>query len=143
VSAGGSGTIDRIHVGLVQRVTVLSAVLCLTSALAAGVRDRPLGLGIALGGGAILGLLGLYRWLAQGLLRPATQPRYRVLFWLVWTLKWPVIGGLFYLAYRSGAASAVGMVIGVSVVPAAAVATVVWALVAQLWRRQPGTGGEA
>jgi hypothetical protein len=143
VSAGGSGTIDRIHVGLVQRVTVLSAVLCLTSALAAGMRDRPLGLGIALGGGAILGLLGVYRWLAQGLLRPETQQRYRFLFWLVWTLKWPVVGGLLYLAYHSGAASAVGMIVGVSAVPAVAVAVVAWALLAQVWRRRVGTGGEA
>ncbi len=128
--------------GLVQRVTVLSAILCLCSALVAGVSSWPLGLGIALGGGTMIGLVAVYRWLAQGLLRPGVQQWYRVLFWLVWTLKWPVIGGLFYLAYRSGAASAIGLIIGISMVPAAAVAVVVWALLAQAWQRRPGAGGE-
>lgn len=129
--------------GLVQRVTLFSAVLCLASAVIAGRGDRPLGLGIALGGATMLGLLGIYRWLAQGLLRPGGQRWYRLLFWLVWTLKWPVVGGIFYLAYRSGAASAVGMIAGISVVPAAAVVAVVWALLAQAWQRRAGTGGEA
>jgi hypothetical protein len=90
----------------------------------------------------MIGLVALFRWLAQGLLRPGVQQWYRVLFWLVWTLKWPVIGGLFYLAYRSGAASAIGLIIGISMMPAAAVAVVVWALLAQAWQRRPGAGGE-
>lgn len=128
--------------GLVRRVTILSGILCLTGAVAAWVSNRPVGIGIAIGGGAMVCLLSVYRWLAQGLLRPGEQQRYRLLFWLVWTLKWPVVGGVFYLAYRSGAASAWGMIIGVSVVPAAATAVVLRALLAGAWQRRASAGGE-
>jgi hypothetical protein len=86
--------------------------------------SRPLCFGLALGGGIMLGMLSLYRWLAPLILAPGRTRRGYALFWGAWAGKWPVLGALLYFPLRAGWASPLGVGLGLAIVPAVITALV-------------------
>ncbi len=134
--------VDRIHIGLVKRVGIGAAVTLVAAVLLAASVSLPLAVGVALGGGFMLLLYGVYRVLAPVMLSAPARRRSRVLFWAVWALKWPLLAGLLYFSFRSGLASPLGVALGAGLLPAVAVLLVLRALLHDAWhgrqRRQAG-----
>lgn len=128
------GEVDRFHVGLVERITrwALVATLALTgAALTTGVRAT---LGVALGGSIGLLLFGLHRRLFGSFLQPRRKLRGLVGYWALWSVKWPLLGGVLYFSLKSGMVSAGWLCIGVSIIPGVAVALALRALAADCCR---------
>ena len=132
------GEVDRIHIGLIRKVGLGALVVYLTAVPAVAVFNRPLAVGIALGGGFVLGLMGLYRALAPAMFAAPEARRSRVIFWIAWLLKWPVMGAVLFFAFRSRLAAPMGVGLGAGIVPAVAVALVFRALLVDLWGKWRG-----
>jgi hypothetical protein len=94
-------------------------VLCL-AALAAGPWAA---VGVAAGGGVILGSFAVHLALARFWLARKRPMLARAYLWVQWLVKWPSITLLLYGLIRTGAASPVWLCVGVAIVPT--VATVV------------------
>jgi hypothetical protein len=133
------GQSDSLHLGLVPRVGAWGLGSFLVLSLAALLWDRPLGGGVLVGGGLTLALFALYRVLAPAMLGDPTARRSRVLFWVVWALKWPVLGGALFFSLRGGFATPLGLALGAAILPAVATGFALRALLADAWAH--GRGG--
>jgi hypothetical protein len=133
---------DSLHVGLARRVAIWAAAVWVAASLIGFLVNRPLGLGLVAGGGVMLAMLEVYRRLASVILVPARRRRSLALFWGVWLAKWPIVGGALYFALRDGAASPLGVALGLGIVPAAATAIVLRTLLGESWRETTRAGAE-
>ncbi len=122
---------DSLHIGLARRVAIWAAGLWVSASLISALASRSLSLGLVVGGGAMLLMFEVYRWMASVILIPGRRRRSLALFWGVWLAKWPLVGGALYLALRGGAASPAGVALGFAIVPAVATAIVLRALVVE------------
>lgn len=88
--------------------------------------------GAALGGAISVGSLLLHRalvsWRARWR-RPADAK-----LWAAWMAKWPLVAGLLYAALRGELVSPLWLCLGIGLVPLAATAVVVRAVLADGWR---------
>ncbi len=126
--------IERIHIGLVRNTGIGAALVGAGAVLLTAWVAPQLAIGIALGGGIILGLYGLYRVILPVMLSAPTRRRSRVIFWVMWALKWPLIAAALYYSLKTGVASPVGLALGAGIVPAVAVLLVVRAMLVDAWR---------
>ena len=104
--------VDRVHIGLVRKVVLGASVVSLVAVLSLAFFNRPLAVGVGLGGGFMVALTLLYRALAVPMFAAPERRRSRALFWLAWLLKWPALCGALYLAFESQAAAPVGVALG-------------------------------
>ncbi len=111
-----------------------ATALTVAGALGALLVDSRLGYGIAVGGGIALLLFAVYRVLAPAMLAAPTQRRPRVVFWLVWCAKWPVVAAALYVSFRHGAAAPAGVAVGAGILPAVATGMALRAVLADAWR---------
>jgi hypothetical protein len=109
--------LDRIDLGTAERVGIWSAAIWSLSVLAALPAGPDKALGLAAGGGIILGFFALHLALArQWTAHP--RPRFaRIYLWFIWLLKWPACGLLLYLAIASGRAHPIWLCLGAGIVP--------------------------
>ncbi len=135
MSEGIRGEVDRLHIGLAEKVerwSVLVLALAVAGALAV---DRGAAAGIALGGGVSLGLFGLHRALVRSWLEPTRRRRRaRICFWAVWFLKWPALGLLLYASISRAWVTPLWLCVGVGLVPGVTTALAARALLIDGWR---------
>jgi hypothetical protein len=139
VNEGQRGEVDRVHVGLVERVAGAAAVgwaLLVVAAIPAGLRAVG---GATLGGAISVGSLLLH----LGLVRRRARWRRRAAdarLWAAWLAKWPVVAGVLYATLRGDLVSPLWLCLGIGLVPVAATALVVRAILAD--GRRLGTSVE-
>jgi hypothetical protein len=131
--------VDSLPREMVRRVGRWGVGSYLLLSLGAFCWDRALGGGVAVGGALTLSLFGIHSVLAPTMFSAPTARRSRVLFWLVWTGKWPAIGAALFYSLRAGLASPLGLGAGAAILPAVATGLALHALVADTWAR--GRGG--
>jgi len=139
VTAAPLSEVDRVHVGALRKVGIAATAAYLAALPLGALHGAPMAVGIALGGGFMLALCGLYRVLAAAMFAARTRRRALVLFWLVWAVKWPGLCAALYFGFKSGVAAPVGVAIGAGLLPAVAVLLVLRALLVDAWHnRFPG-----
>ena len=84
--------VERIHIGLVRKVGLGALAASAGAVLIAARFDLRFAVGVALGGGLILLLYGVYCVVMPVLLSARAPRRPRAIFWLIWALKWPIMG---------------------------------------------------
>lgn len=135
MSGEARGEVDRLPIGLMQRVERWSLTVLALAVAAAFAVDREAAAGIALGGVVSLGLFGLHRALVRSWLEPSWRGRRaRVWFWSVWFLKWPALGVLLYVSLSRGWVAPLWLCVGVGLVPGVTTALALRALVIDGWR---------
>ena len=136
MSGRGAGEVERLHLGLAQRVVGWSLAAWAVGTLGAAALGWLATAGFALGAALSLGLFSLHRALVVTCVRPERWRRRRVVFWLVWVVKWPALGTLLYIAVRGGWVAPAWLCAGVALVPAVATALALHAVIADGWRRR-------
>lgn len=127
------GQVDRLPVGLVERVGRWALVSWLAATLGMLAVDRGAAASLALGGAVSLGSFGFHALVVKVLLRPGVSRLARVGLWLVWLLKWPALGVVLWVALQSSWMSLPWLCLGLGVVPAVTTALVVKSLAAGGW----------
>ncbi len=123
------GSIEGLHIGLVERVArgaLVAWALLMAAALAAGWRAAA---GVGLGGSVSYGFLALHRALAKRWLQGAGGRRGRSWLWGVWVAKWPLLAVVLFLALREDWVAPLWLCAGVGIVPAVTTGLVVWSVV--------------
>jgi len=127
------GQVDRLPVGLAGRVGRWALASWLAATLGMLAVDRGAAASLALGGAVSLGSFGFHGLVVKVLLRPGVSRLARVGLWLVWLLKWPVLGVGLWVALQSSWMSLLWLCLGLGVVPAVTTALVVKSLAAEGW----------
>lgn len=108
---------DSLLNSLPGRVAGWAFAVGLGAMFAAAPMSPPIGYGVAVGAGLMVGLLEFYRRLAPVLVDARRPRRSRAVFWIVWIVKWPLLAIVLYLSLRHGWASPLGLGIGIGIVP--------------------------
>lgn len=118
---------DRLLAAVVSRVTICAVVMAALVTMAGFIVSRHAGVGAALGSGMSLGSLVLYYALTRLWLRPSPRRTGRVVAWLAWALKWPLLLTLLWWAVCRLQTNLAWLCIGVGVVPMAILMVAGWA----------------
>ena len=136
------GEIDRLHIGLAERVGRWSLVAWVLATAGMVAVDARAAAGFALGGGVSLGLFTLHRALASMWMRPPRRRAARAWPWAVWLVKYPAVGTLLYVALMAEWVTPGWVCVGVGLVPAVATALALRALAVDRYRtRTPAEAG--
>ena len=136
------GEVDRFHIGLVERVGRWSALaLAIACSLLLALNPRAAA-SAALGGGLSLGILAFHRGLANRWRRPRRRRAAKVLFWVIWLLKWPALGVVLCAALSRGWVTPGWLCAGVGLIPAVTTLMALKALMADGWRRTDAVGAK-
>jgi len=133
VSERSIGQVDRLPVGLVERVGRWALASWLAATLGMLAVDRGAAASMAVGGAVSLGAFGFHWLVLKVLLRPGVSRLGRVGLWLVWLVKWPALGMVLWVAVKSSWMSLPWLCLGVGLVPAVTTALVVKTLAAERW----------
>lgn len=133
--------VDRLPLGLLERVRRWALILLLPCVGALALLDRRAAAGVALGGAISLGSLALHEALLNLLMRPFRWRRVRNGFWLLWLIKWPLLGVALYLALSRGWVTPGWLCLGVGLVPLVATGLAAKAVLLDGWRSRTTAGG--
>jgi len=125
---------DRLPTGLIGRMGAWGFVVLVLATLGAGLVERRLAVGVAIGGAVTLAMFGLHRALAPAMLASPGRRWLRTVFWAIWAVKWPLVGALLYIIFKRGLASPIGVALGVGILPAIATGFALRAFLADIWR---------
>ena len=123
-----AGSRAQLGLRLVEKVGWWSLALWSAALIGALRIGAPAALGLALGGGIMLGFLALHLSLARLWGRPKRRWSARAYLWFLWLVKWPVVGTALWFSLNSGQASPVWVCVGATLVPVVATLIAVRAL---------------
>ena len=127
------GQVDRLSVGLVERVGRWALISWLAATLGMLAVDWGAAASVALGGAVSLGSFGFHGLVVKVLLRPGVSRRARVGLWLGWLLKWPALAWGLWVALQSSWMNLPWLCLGLGVVPAVTTALVAKSLAVEGW----------
>jgi hypothetical protein len=133
--------LEELHGDVTGRVSLWCLIAWVLASAGLAAADSRAAIGFSSGGAVSLGIFSLHRSLVRWWWCKSDRRKARVWLWIIWVMKWPLVGTFLYCALKTGRVAPEWICVGAGLVPAMATIAAVQSLVAA--RRSPSAGAEA